>query len=221
MPKVYEQLMDIREKLEKHYKDMQDIEFTVENGTLYMLQTRTGKRTGTAAVRIAVDMVKEKLIDEKTAVKRVNPDSLNHLLLPQLDPKAEGQAGRPGDRRQPRRRRRARSSSRPRRPSSTPSSTPNEPILLVRKETSPEDVAGMHLAEGILTSTGGMTSHAAVVARGWGKPCVVGCEAIKIDEKAGQDHRRRQDRQGRRLPHDRRHDRRSDDRQGADRRPRR
>ena len=108
MPKVYEQLMDIREKLEKHYKEMQDIEFTVQDGTLYMLQTRTGKRTGTAAVRIAVEMVKEGLIDEKTAIKRVSPDSLNHLLLPQLDPKAKVEAGGPGDRRQPRRGRAAR-----------------------------------------------------------------------------------------------------------------
>ena len=103
MPKVYEQLMDIRQKLEKHYKEMQDIEFTVQDGTLYMLQTRTGKRTGTAAVRIAVEMVKEGLIDETTAVKRVNPDSLNHLLLPQLDPKAKVKPVAPGDRRQPRR----------------------------------------------------------------------------------------------------------------------
>src|SRR5205814_3886544 len=89
MPKVYEQLVAIREKLEKHYREMQDIEFTVQDGTLYMLQTRTGKRNGTAAVRIAVEMVKEKLIDETTAIKRVNPDSLNHLLQPQLDPKAK------------------------------------------------------------------------------------------------------------------------------------
>ena len=136
-------------------------------------------------------------------------------------PQGEGQAGRPGDRRQPRRGVAARWSSRPRPPSSTPRSIPNEPILLVRKETSPEDVAGMHLAKGILTATGGKASHAAVVARGWGKPCVVGCEAIQIDEKAGTDHDRRPDRQGRRLPHDRRHDRRRHDRQGADRRPRR
>src|SRR5258705_11102258 len=96
MPKVYAQLMDIRQALEKHYKEMQDIEFTVQEGVLYMLQTRTGKRTGTAAVRIAVEMAKEKLIDEKTAVKRVNPDALNHLLQPQLDPKAKGPAGAPG-----------------------------------------------------------------------------------------------------------------------------
>src|SRR5207237_5748022 len=92
MPKVYEQLVGIRKKLEEHYKEMQDIEFTVQDGVLYMLQTRTGKRTGSAAVRIAVEMVKEKLIDETTAVKRVNPDSLNHLLLPQLDPKAKAKS---------------------------------------------------------------------------------------------------------------------------------
>jgi pyruvate,orthophosphate dikinase len=183
MPKVYQQLVDIRQTLEKHYKEMQDIEFTVQDGTLYMLQTRSGKRTGTAAVRIAVEMVKEKLIDETTAVKRVAPDSLNHLLLPQLDPKAKAKPAAQGI-------------------AASPGAAsgmvvlsaeaavehaakhPNDPIMLVRKETSPEDVAGMHLAKGILTSTGGKASHAAVVARGWGKPCVVGCEAVKIDEKA-------------------------------------
>ena len=182
MPRVYKQLMDIRQALERHYKEMQDIEFTVQDGTLYMLQTRSGKRTGTAAVRIAVEMVKEKLIDETTAVKRVNPDSLNHLLQPQLDPKAkvevvaQGIAASPG--------------------AATgmvlltaeavvehAEKHPTDSILLVRKETSPEDVAGMDKAKGILTSTGGKASHAAVVARGWGKPCVVGCEAVKIDEK--------------------------------------
>ncbi len=181
MPKVYKQLCDIRETLEKHYKEMQDIEFTVQEGTLYMLQTRSGKRTGTAAVRIAVEMVKEKLIDETTAIKRVAPDSLNHLLLPQLDPKAkakvvaQGIAASPG-------------AASGKIVLSAEAAVefaekyPNEPIMLVRKETSPEDVAGMHLAKGILTSTGGKASHAAVVARGWGKPCVVGCEAVKIDE---------------------------------------
>ncbi|WP_165073550.1 pyruvate, phosphate dikinase [Paludisphaera rhizosphaerae] len=185
MPKVYGQLMDIRKKLETHYKEMQDIEFTVEKGTLYMLQTRTGKRTGSSAVRIAVEMVKEGLIDEKTALKRVNPDSLNHLLLPQLDPKSKVKAVATGI-------------------AASPGAAcgkvilsadaavahheahPNDAILLVRKETSPEDVAGMHLAKGILTATGGKASHAAVVARGWGKPCVVGCDAIHIDEKKGQ-----------------------------------
>ncbi|HEX3447536.1 MAG TPA: pyruvate, phosphate dikinase, partial [Isosphaeraceae bacterium] len=184
MPKVYDQLLQIRKKLETHYKEMQDIEFTVQSGTLYMLQTRTGKRTGSAAVRIAVEMAKEKLIDETTAIKRVSPDSLNHLLLPQLDPKAKRNAFARGI-------------------AASPGAAcgkvvlsaiaaiehhekhPEDPILLVRKETSPEDVAGMHLAKGILTATGGKASHAAVVARGWGKPCVVGCDAIHIDEKGG------------------------------------
>jgi pyruvate,orthophosphate dikinase len=185
MPRVFDQLLAIRNKLESHYQEMQDIEFTVQDGSLYMLQTRTGKRTGTAAVRIAVELVKEGLIDEATAIKRVSPESLNHLLLPQLDPKAKrtavarGIAASPGaacgkvilsaeaavDHHQ---------------------QHPGEPILLVRKETSPEDVAGMHLAKGILTATGGKASHAAVVARGWGKPCVVGCADLQIDEMAGQ-----------------------------------
>jgi pyruvate,orthophosphate dikinase len=183
MPKVYAQLVAIREKLEKHYKEMQDIEFTVQEGTLYMLQTRSGKRTGTAAVRIAVEMVKEKLIDETTAVKRVAPDSLNHLLLPQLDPKAKVKAVAQGIAASP-----GAASGKVLLSAEAvvehAEKHPNDPIMLVRKETSPEDVAGMHLAKGILTSTGGKASHAAVVARGWGKPCVVGCEAVKIDEAA-------------------------------------
>ncbi|MBL9082473.1 MAG: pyruvate, phosphate dikinase, partial [Planctomycetales bacterium] len=182
LPKAYEQLVQIRADLEKHFKEMQDIEFTVQEGTLYMLQTRTGKRTGTAAVRIAVEMVKEGKIDEAMAVKRVNPDSLNHLLQPQLDPKskvkpvAQGIAASPGG-----------ASGKIILSADAAvahaEKHPSDPIMLVRKETSPEDVAGMHLAKGILTSTGGKASHAAVVARGWGKPCVVGCEAVKIDEK--------------------------------------
>jgi pyruvate,orthophosphate dikinase len=181
MPKVYSQLTDIRSKLEKHYKQMQDIEFTVQDHVLYMLQTRSGKRTGSAAVRIAVEMVKEGLIDEMTAVNRVAPDSLNHLLLPQLDPKAKAQVVATGI------------AASPGAASGMVVLTaeaaaehhakhPNDALLLVRKETSPEDVEGMHVAKGILTSTGGKASHAAVVARGWGKPCVVGCEAVKIDE---------------------------------------
>jgi len=183
MPKVYAQLMGIRQALEKHYTEMQDIEFTVQDGTLYMLQTRSGKRTGTAAVRIAVEMAKDGMIDETTAVMRVNPDSLNHLLQPQLDPKAkvevvaQGIAASPGG------------------ASGIvllsaeavvahAEKHPKDAIILVRKETSPEDVAGMDKAKGILTSTGGKASHAAVVARGWGKPCVVGCDAVRIDEAA-------------------------------------
>jgi pyruvate,orthophosphate dikinase len=184
MPGIYDQLLQIRKKLEAHYKEMQDIEFTVEDGTLYMLQTRTGKRTGTAAVRIAVEMVQEALIDQSTAVLRVSPESLNHLLLPQLDPKAHRKSVARGI-------------------GASPGAAcgkvllsaeavvahmeqhSGDAVLLVRKETSPEDVAGMHLAKGILTATGGKASHAAVVARGWGKPCVVGCEAVSIDEMAG------------------------------------
>src|SRR5262249_44303124 len=168
-----------------HYREMQDVEFTVQDGTLYMLQTRTGKRTGSAAVRIAVEMVNEGLIDRETALKRVSPESLNHLLLPQLDPKAKvkpvarGIAASPGA-----------ASGKVLLSAEAVvahhNAHPNDPILLVRKETSPEDVAGMHLARGILTATGGKASHAAVVARGWGKPCVVGCGALRIDEKAGQ-----------------------------------
>jgi len=181
MPGVYKQLMDIREKLEQHYKEMQDIEFTVQDGTLYMLQTRSGKRTGTAAVRIAVEMVKEGMIDETTAVKRVPPDGLNHLLLPQLDPKAkvkpaaQGIAASPGA---------ACGVVVLSAEAAVAQHEKNKgvPLLLVREETSPEDVAGMNVAVGILTSTGGKASHAAVVARGWGKPCVVGCDAVKIDE---------------------------------------
>jgi pyruvate, orthophosphate dikinase len=181
---VYKQLMEIKDKLEKHYKDMQDIEFTIERGTLFMLQTRNGKRTGTAAVKMAVDMVKEKLIDEKGAVLRVPAGDLTQLLLPsfnlaawaKMEKIAKGLPASPGaavgkisftaeDAR-------ARKDK-------------GEKVILVRKETSPEDVDGMYSAEGILTSTGGMTSHAAVVARGWGRCCVVGAGAIKIDAKAG------------------------------------
>jgi pyruvate, orthophosphate dikinase len=185
MPKVYSELMAIRQKLEQHYKEMQDIEFTVQDGTLYMLQTRTGKRTGTAAVNIAVEMVKQGMIDKNTAVKRVAADSLEHLLLPQIDPKAkvnpvaQGIAASPG----------AASGKvllTAEDAVAHAAAHPGDPILLVTKETTPEDVAGMHVAKGILTATGGKASHAAVVARGWGKPCVVGCDAIRIDLKAKQ-----------------------------------
>jgi pyruvate, orthophosphate dikinase len=187
MPKwnkqVYQQLLEIKKILENHYRDVQDIEFTIERKKLYMLQTRTGKRTGFAAVRIACDLVKEKLIDEVTAVKRIPAGDLTQLLLPSFDPAKKksaevltiGLPASPGaavgvlaftaqeavDR-----------------------TTAGERVLLVRKETNPEDIEGMHLAAGILTSTGGMTSHAAVVARGWGRCCVAGAGAIQIDEKA-------------------------------------
>lgn len=181
--KVHAELMAIKTKLEKHYKDVQDIEFTIEKGKLYMLQTRNGKRTGMAAVRIACEMVKEKLITEKTGVMRVPAGDLTQLLLPSFDPAAKKKAN-------------ALTIGLPASPGAAfgklafsaeeavDRAHDGEQVLLVRKETSPEDVDGMHSAAGILTSTGGMTSHAAVVARGWGKCCVAGAGAIHIDEKA-------------------------------------
>ena len=182
--KIHAELMNIKKVLEKHYKDVQDIEFTIEKGKFFMLQTRTGKRTGAAAVKIACDMVKEKLIDEKTAVKRIPAGDLTQLLLPSFDPAAKKKSS-------------ALTIGLPASPGAAfgklaftaqeavERSHAGEKVLLVRKETSPEDVDGMHSAAGILTSTGGMTSHAAVVARGWGKCCVAGAGAIHIDDKAG------------------------------------
>jgi len=178
--KSHKQLLKIKDKLEKHYKDVQDFEFTIERGTLYMLQTRTGKRTGPAAVKIACDMVKEKLINQREALLRVPPNDLNQLLLPSFDPRAqrdivaEGLPASPGA---------AVGKLAFSADEAVDRAHTGERVLLVRKETSPEDVDGMHAAYGILTSTGGMTSHAAVVARGWGKPCVAGAAAIEIDEK--------------------------------------
>jgi pyruvate,orthophosphate dikinase len=179
---VYKQLLEIKDILENHYKEMQDIEFTVERGTLFMLQTRTGKRTGAAAVRIACDMVKEKLIDEKKAVLRIPANDLTQLLLPSFDPAAKklaevltrGLPASPGA---------AVGKLAFTAEEAVERSHAGESVLLVRKETSPEDIDGMHSAAGILTSTGGMTSHAAVVARGWGRCCVAGAGEITIDEK--------------------------------------
>ena len=178
MPNVYKELKKILHKLEKHYKDMQDVEFTVENKKLWMLQTRSGKRTAKSAVKIAVDMVKENLISKKEAVLRVEPNSLDTLLHPTLDEKsnieiiAKGLPASPG----------AASgkvvftSDHAERLNASMQNT-----ILVRVETSPEDIHGMHAAKGILTARGGMTSHAAVVARGMGRPCVSGSSEIKID----------------------------------------
>ncbi|MDD2501726.1 MAG: pyruvate, phosphate dikinase [Geobacter sp.] len=178
LPECYHQLADIRNILEKHYKDMQDIEFTIEKGKLFMLQTRNGKRTATAAIKVAVDMVAEGLIDEKTAVLRVAPSQLDQLLHPSLDPKAEKKViakGLPAS---------------PGAAGGTVVFTADEAeelakngkkVILVRIETSPEDIHGMHAAQGILTARGGMTSHAAVVARGMGKCCVAGCGDIKVN----------------------------------------
>jgi len=180
MPEAYQQLAAVFELLEKHYKDMQDIEFTVERGKLWMLQTRSGKRTAKAALKMAVDMVAEGLIDEKTAILRVDPMALDQLLHPTLDPKAprdilaKGLPASPGaasgaivlDADTAERR-----------------AELGEAVILVRVETSPEDIHGMHAAKGILTARGGMTSHAAVVARGMGRCCVSGASAVSIDMK--------------------------------------
>ena len=180
LPDCYSQLLQIKDVLEKHYRDVQDFEFTVQNGTLYMLQTRTGKRTGPAAVRIAVEMVKERLIDKKTALLRVDSSALDQLLHPQFDPKAKKQVVATG------------LAASPGAAAGRIAFTAEEAerradigdrVLLVRRETSPEDIGGMNVAAGILTSTGGMTSHAAVVARGMGTPCVAGCGILQIDAK--------------------------------------
>jgi pyruvate,orthophosphate dikinase len=179
--KGWRELLEVKKKLEARYKDVQDFEFTIERGTLYMLQTRTGKRNTKAAVKIAVDMVRERMIDERTAVLRVDPASLDQLLHPMFDPKAErhvvtkGLPASPGA---------AVGKLAFTAEEAHERAMHDEKVILLRKETSPEDVQGMHSAVGILTSTGGMTSHAAVVARGWGKCCVVGAGDLHIDEKA-------------------------------------
>jgi len=180
MREIYDELVAIEDRLERHYRDMQDIEFTVQEGRLFILQTRSGKRTGAAAVRIAVEMVRERLIDRDTALLRVEPASLNQLLVKTVDPKATYTAIAQGL-------------------AATPAAAVGkvvfdpekavemamreEHVILVRQETSPEDVAGMHAAQGVLTSRGGLTSHAAVVARGWGKSCVVGAGDVVVDEE--------------------------------------
>lgn len=179
MPPLYKQLFDIQKRLEKHYHDMQDIEFTIEKGTLFMLQCRVGKRNGVAAVRMTTEMYKEKLIDINTAISRVAPNQLVELLLPMIDPKAEidkgsiakGLPAGPGGAKG-----RAVFTSK----DAVEWAGRGEKVILVREETSPEDVDGMHKAQAILTSKGGMTSHAALVARGWGKCCIVGCSDIEI-----------------------------------------
>ncbi|MEN3183928.1 MAG: pyruvate, phosphate dikinase, partial [Atribacterota bacterium] len=178
LPQAFEELKKVYEILEKHYKDMQDFEFTIERGKLYLLQTRTGKRTAQAAIKIAVDMVREGLIDEKTAVKRVEPNQINQLLHPQIDRSqplkvlAKGLPASPGA-----------ASGKVVFDADEAEKLGNagEKVILVRPETTPDDIHGVVAAQGVLTSRGGMTSHAAVVARGMGKPCVAGCEAIKID----------------------------------------
>lgn len=183
MPSLYKELFKYQEKLEKHYKDMQDIEFTIEKGKLYMLQCRVGKRNGVAAVKMATEMHREKLIDAKTAVQRVSPNQLIELLLPMLDPKAEllnkpiakGLPAGPGG---------ARGRVVFTSEDAVEWASKGEKVILVREETSPEDVDGMHKSQAILTTKGGMTSHAALVARGWGKCCIVGCGDIEIHSEA-------------------------------------
>jgi pyruvate,orthophosphate dikinase len=172
IPKKYEQLVKIRDTLEHHYRDMQDMEFTIENDVLYMLQTRTGKRTAQSAIKIAVDMHKEGLIDKKTAVMRISPDQLDQLLHPMIDPKeAKGLPASPGA---------AVGQIVFTAHAAEEEVAKGKDVILVRIETSPEDIGGMNVSKGILTARGGMTSHAAVVARGMGKCCVAGCSAVHI-----------------------------------------
>lgn len=179
MSDVYKQLYKITQMLEKHYRDVQDFEFTVEKGKLYMLQTRTGKRTAQAAIKIAVDMVKEKLITKKEAIMRIEPAQIDQLLHPVLDPSAKvevlakGLPASPG----------AASGIAIFNADRAAELGKTQAVILVRQETSPDDIHGMDAAKGILTARGGMTSHAAVVARGMGKCCVAGCEAIKVNDK--------------------------------------
>ena len=181
-PVVYKKLIAIKKKLEKHYLDMQDVEFTIENGKLWMLQTRAGKRTGEAAIRIAIDMKNEKLINNKNVIERISPKNLNEIMHTKVDPKKEleniaialGLPASPGG-----------ASGRIvfTADDAEKWNKQKKKVILVRHETSPEDVQGMHVSEGILTAKGGMTSHAALVARGWGKPCIVGCAKLNIDIK--------------------------------------
>jgi pyruvate,orthophosphate dikinase len=182
MPDEYKELESVRKKLERHYDDMQDIEFTIQDKKLWMLQTRRGKRTGIAAIKIATDMVEEKLISKKEAVRRVKPLQIYESLLKNIEPSDMAKNPPVG-------------SGLPAGPGASFGSVvfsaekaevlgkKGGKIILVREETSPEDIHGMHYAEGILTSRGGLTSHAALVARGWGKSCVVGCQALTIDKK--------------------------------------
>ncbi len=180
MPEVYEQLFGIRNQLEAHYHDMQDIEFTIQGGRLWMLQTRVGKRTGTAALNMAMDMLSEKLIDKRTAVMRLKPEQLDELLHPVVDPAAEkkttpiakGLPAGPGG---------ATGQIVFSAKKAVEWAKDGKTVLLVREETNPEDVEGMRAAVGILTGRGGMTSHAALVARGWGKCCIVGAGTLDID----------------------------------------
>lgn len=182
MPEIYQQFKDITEKLEHHYRDMQDIEFTIEKGVLYILQTRTGKRTAEASLRAAVEMAKENLITRDEAIMRIPPSSLDQLLHPTFDaktmeeaiPLTQGLPASPGA---------ATGKVYFTAADAVLAAAKGEPVILVRKETSPEDIEGMNVAKGILTARGGMTSHAAVVARGMGKCCIAGCDQVRVDEE--------------------------------------
>jgi pyruvate,orthophosphate dikinase len=180
MPEICKQLVNLKDKLEKHYKEMQDMEFTIQEGKLYFLQTRTGKRTATAALRIAIEMVEEKLIDKETALLRVDPAQLDQLLHPTFkkgvkkEPIAKGLNASPGA---------AVGKAVFTADEAEEMAAAGDPVVLIRIETSPEDIGGMNAAKGILTARGGSTSHAAVVARQMGKPCVAGCSAVSIDYK--------------------------------------
>ena len=180
MPAVYDKFVEISKLLEKHYQDMQDIEFTIERGNLYILQTRTGKRTAQAAIRIAVDMVKEGIIDKETALLRVDPDQLDQLLHRRIDqsvektPLAKGLPASPGA---------ATGTVVFDADKAEELGKEGKKVILVRPETTPDDIHGIVTSQAVVTSRGGMTSHAAVVARGMGKPCVCGCESIRIDLK--------------------------------------
>ncbi len=203
-PKVYEQFVEIAKRLERYYRDAQDLEFTVERGKLFMLQTRNAKRTAEAAVKIALDLVDEGLIDKRRAIGMVNAQSLDQLFHARVDPNQPLDVACKGL-------------------NASPGAAAGQVVftaedavewkerglktILVRTETNPDDVHGMIAAEGVLTSKGGATSHAAVVARGMGKPCVAGCDALQIDCRTKSREHRRTGAAGRRLDHDRRHDR--------------
>src|SRR5256886_6016283 len=182
MPGAYDQLLETMRSLEHHYRDMQDIEFTVEQGHLYLLQTRTAKRTAAAAIKCAVDMTAEGLIEREEAVARIDPAELDQLLHPRLDPDAEFEVAAQGLNASPGA---ACGKIVLDADSAEERGKAGEPVILVRWETTPDDIHGLIQAQGILTAHGGMTSHAAVVARGMGKPCVAGCEGLEIDVAAG------------------------------------
>ncbi|MFC7053525.1 pyruvate, phosphate dikinase [Hansschlegelia quercus] len=185
MPDVFKEFVGVATKLEMHYRDMQDLEFTVERGKLWMLQARNGKRTAKAALKVAVDLVNEGVLSKEEAVARIDPSSLDQLLHPTIDPKAERKIIASGLPASPGAAQGEIVFSSEAAEEATQGEKTARKVILVRVETSPEDIHGMHVAAGILTTRGGMTSHAAVVARGMGKPCVSGAGSLRIDEKAG------------------------------------